>query len=282
MNPLISVEELKALMNAPGLVLLDVRAHLTDHGLGRRLYDEGHIPGARFADLEDDVAGCRSGTNGRHPLPDSGRFCVNMRRLGVSPESVIVAYDDGLCNFASRLWFTLRWVGFENVRVLNGGFALWEKLGLPVQTEEPAWEPGTYRAQTPLERVFGVEFIENNLVTGDYTLLDARSRERLAGLEEPIDPVAGHIPGSLVRPSTDNIGPDGLFKPADALASEFRAVIGERDPANIINYCGSGVTACCNHLAMTVAGIPAAGVYIGSWSEWISDPERPIRQTDEP
>ena len=203
-------------------------------------------------------------------------------RLGVSPESVIVAYDDGLCNFASRLWFTLRWVGFENVRVLNGGFALWEKLGLPVQTEEPAWEPGTYRAQTPLERVFGVEFIENNLVTGDYTLLDARSRERWAGLEEPIDPVAGHIPGSLVRPSTDNIGPDGLFKPADALASEFRAVIGERDPANIINYCGSGVTACCNHLAMTVAGIPAAGVYIGSWSEWISDPERPIRQTDEP
>ncbi len=281
-SPLISIEELQAALADPKLVLIDVRASLTDHEEGRRLYSAGHIPQARFADLENDVSGCRSGTNGRHPLPDSGRFCVNMRRLGVSPDSVVVVYDDGACNYASRLWFTLRWVGFENVRVLNGGFAAWLAAGLAVQTEEPEWEAGTYRAQTPLERVFGVEFIEENLRVGDYTLLDARSRERWAGESEPIDPVAGHIPGALLRPSSENIGADGLFKSPEALHQELSAVIGARDCANIINYCGSGVTACCNHLAMTVAGMPAAGVYIGSWSEWISDESRPIKQTGEP
>ncbi len=281
-SPLISIEELQRLAADPKLVLLDVRSNLTDPEAGRRLYEAGHIPLARFADMENDVAGCRSGTNGRHPLPDSGRFCVNMRRLGISPDSVVVVYDDGLLNFAARLWFTLRWVGFENVRVLNGGYAAWEKAGLPIETAVGEWEQGTYRAQTPLERVFGLEFVEHNLESGDYTLLDARSPSRYAGEEEPIDPVAGHIPGALNRPSTENIGADGLLKSLEELQKEFRAVIGSRDTANIINYCGSGICACCNHLAMMAAGIPAAGVYIGSWSEWISDENRPIRQTAEP
>ena len=133
-----------------------------------------------------------------------------------------------------------------------------------------------------MERVFGLEFVEHNLESGDYTLLDARSPSRYAGEEEPFDPVAGHIPGALNRPSTENIGADGLLKSLEELQKEFRAVIGSRDTANIINYCGSGITACCNHLAMMAAGIPAAGVYIGSWSEWISDENRPIRQTAEP
>lgn len=275
-QPLISAQELHASLDDPRLVLLDVRSHVTDDGYGRSAYAEGHIPGARYADLHDDVAGCCSGTNGRHPLPDSGRFCVNMRRLGLNPDSTVVVYDDGSCSFAARLWFTLRWVGFENVRVLDGGVAAWRNAGFFLTQTTGQWEAGTYRAQTPLERVFDDDFVEHNLLTGDYTLIDARSAARYRGENETIDPVGGHIPGSLNRPSADNLDANGCFKAPEVLAAEFGAVIGSRDPANIIHSCGSGVTACCNHLAMTVAGMPAAGVYIGSWSEWVSDEGRAI------
>ena len=144
-SQLITVTELNALLSNPKLVLLDIRYNLTDAAYGRTAYAAGHIPGARFADLKADVAGVCSGSNGRTPLPDSGRFCVNMRRLGLNPDSTVVVYDDGESNFAARLWFTLRWVGFANVRVLNGGFCAWKAAGLPLQTEEPEWEAGTDR-----------------------------------------------------------------------------------------------------------------------------------------
>lgn len=274
-SPLISVEELKSILGQKNLIVLDVRTKLTDDDYGRVAYEQGHIPTARRCDLNTDVSGCKSGTNGRHPLPDSGRFCVNMRRLGVSPDSVIVAYDDGDMTFAARLWFTLRWVGFENVRVLDGGFKAWVKSSFETTKETPQWEQGTYRATTPLERVFGVEFIEENLTTKDYTLVDARSADRFRGENETIDPAAGHIPGSLNRPSKENFTSDGVFKAPEELKKEFEALLKGRNPSDVINSCGSGVSACCNQLAMTVAGIPAAGVYVGSWSEWISDDTRP-------
>ena len=162
-SQLITVTELNALLSDPKLVLLDVRYNLTDAAYGRTAYAAGHIPGARFADLKTDVAGVCSGSNGRTPLPDSGRFCVNMRRLGLNPDSTVVVYDDGESNFAARLWFTLRWVGFANVRVLNGGLCAWKAAGLSLQTEEPEWEAGTYRATMPLERVFDDDFVERNL-----------------------------------------------------------------------------------------------------------------------
>lgn len=281
-SQLIRAAELRALLPDPKLVLLDVRYSLVDAAYGRCSYETGHIPGARFADLKADVAGVCSGSNGRTPLPDSGRFCVNMRRLGLNPDSVVVVYDDGSCSFAARPWFTLRWVGFENVRVLDGGFAAWTAEGLPVQTEIPVWESGTYRATTPLERVFDDDFVERNLQLHDYTLLDARAHNRYTGEVENHDPKAGHIPGSLNRPSTDNLGADRLFKSPEVLKAEFEAVFAGVPAADIINSCGSGVTACCNHLAMMHAGIPAAGVYIGSWSEWVSDDNRPIRTGEEP
>lgn len=273
--PLISVNELHNILGRDKLIVLDVRSKLTDDNYGKVAYEAGHIPGARRADMHDDVTGCCSGTNGRHPLPDSGRFCVNMRRLGLSPDNAVVVYDDGDMTFSARLWFTLRWVGFENVRVLDGGFKAWEKAGFEVSTEVPTWEQGTYRATTPLERVFDDDFVENNLKTKDYTLIDARSAERFRGEVEPIDAEAGHIPGSLNRPSSENFAPNGRFKAPELLAEEFASLIGDRDPADTIQTCGSGVSACCNHLAMAVAQMPAAGVYIGSWSEWIADENRP-------
>ena len=280
-SPLISVKELEAKLSDDNLLILDVRASLTDPAEGRRLYEAGHIPGARFTDLENDVSGCRSGTNGRHPLPDSGRFCVNMRRLGLNPASRVVVYDQGDCNFAARLWFTLRWVGFKHVRGLDGGWATWEKAGMAVQTEEPAWEQGTYRATAPLERVFDDDFVEKNLAEhGPYVLVDARSHERFIGQNETMDPVAGHIPGALNRPSAENIGENGLFKAPEILKKEFEAVLAGRATENVINYCGSGGTACCNHLAMRVAGLRDAGVYVGSWSEWVADENRPVATGD--
>ena len=281
-SQLISVTELNALLSDPKLVLLDVRYSLTDAAYGRAAYAEGHIPGARFADLKADVAGVCSGSNGRTPLPDSGRFCVNMRRLGLNPDSTVVVYDDGESNFAARLWFTLRWVGFANVRVLNGGLCAWKAAGLALQVEEPECEAGTYRATMPLERVFDDDFVERNLELRDYTLVDARAHNRYTGEVENHDPKAGHIPGSLNRPSGDNLLPNKCFKDTETLRQEFETVFNGVPHADIINSCGSGVTACCNHLAMMEAGIPAAGVYIGSWSEWVSDDNRPIKTGDEP
>lgn len=281
-SQLISVSELNALLSDPKLVLLDIRSDLNDPEYGRKAYKAGHIAQARYTDLKADVAGVRSGSNGRTPLPDSGRFCVNMRRLGLNPDSTVVVYDDGESNFASRLWFTLRWVGFANVRVLDGGFTAWKAAQLPVVLDEPQWEAGTYRATTPLERVFDDDFVENNLNTHDYTLLDARAHNRYTGEIETHDPKAGHIPGALNRPSSENLTPDKLFKNPQELKAEFEAVLNGVSHADIINYCGSGITACCNHLAMMQAGIAAAGVYIGSWSEWVSDDERPIQTGQEP
>lgn len=281
-SQLIGVSELNTLLSDPKLLLLDVRYRLTDPNYGRTSFEAGHIPGARFADLKADVAGVCSGSNGRTPLPDSGRFCVNMRRLGLNPDSVVVVYDDGESNFAARLWFTLRWVGFANVRVLNGGFTAWKAAGLAVVTQQAEWEAGTYRATTPLERVFDDDFVERNLEVGDYTLVDARAHNRYTGEVEHHDPKAGHIPGSLNRPSLDNLTADKLFKDTAELKREFEAVFGGVPHSDIINTCGSGVTACCNHLAMMEAGIPAAGVYIGSWSEWVSDENRPIKTGEEP
>lgn len=281
-KPLIIAAELQAALNDDHLIILDIRSSLKDVNAGRLAYEEAHIPGAHYCDMLGDVSGCFSGTNGRHPLPDSGRFCVNMRRLGLRPDSHVVVYDDGSCSFAARLWFTLRWVGFENVQVLDGGWNNWAKLGLPVQQEvSDLKEEGTYRATMPLERVFDDDFVEEVLVNHDYTLLDARAHDRFIGATEPIDAKAGHIPGALNAPSSMNIGPDGLFLSPEDLRARFTEALGSRDPSAVINYCGSGVTACCNHLAMEVAGISAAGVYIGSWSEWISDEERPIATGEE-
>lgn len=281
-SALISVDELHGQLGQPDLIVLDVRHSLADENYGKAAYAAGHIPGARRADAEADVSGCISGTNGRHPLPDSGRFCVNMRRLGVSPGCRIVVYDDGSCTFAARLWFTLRWVGIASVQVLDGGFAAWKRAGLETECSEPEFDEGTYRARTPLERPFDDDFVENNLVTGDYTLIDARAHERYTGAVEPIDAEAGHIPGSLNRPCSENFTPEGLFKSPEVLAAEFGALIGNRDPADIIHSCGSGIAACCNHLAMTVAGMPSAGVYVGSWSEWIADANRPRATGEQP
>ena len=275
-STLISTSALADLEKDSDLVILDVRASLADHGLGLRQYHQGHIPGARFDDMETDVSGQVNGKNGRHPFPSSTRFCESMRRLGIKANDTIVIYDDGLCNFAARLWFTFRYFGCCNVQVLDGGISRWIAEKRMISQATPSWPNGDFCPGAPLEKIFTTKDIESNLILKSYLILDARTRNRFNGLEEPIDPIAGHIPGSKNRPSGDNLTVQGIFKSSTVLQQEFLSLLGNTPANRVINSCGSGVTACCNHLAMLHAGIPAAGVYIGSWSEWIADKCHPL------
>ena len=278
---LISADELKASMGDEKLVLLDVRASLTDPLAGRQAFDVGHILGARHADMREDVSGPCTGTNGRNPFPTMERFCERMRRLGVNDDSKVVIYDEGACNFACRLWFTFRCAGFDNVRVLDGGLKAWNEVQGPMSDTVDAVVEGNMTPKAPLDRVFMVEDVLENLQTKTYTLVDARGHGRYLGQKEPLDPVAGHIPGAKSRPSSQNLGADGVFKSPEELRAEFEAALSGCDGKAIMNTCGSGVTACCNHLAMKIAGLDPVGVYIGSWSEWCSDTNRPVSTTEE-
>lgn len=278
---LISANELKERLGDKKLVLLDVRASLTDPLAGRQAFEAGHIAGARHADMREDVSGPCTGTNGRNPFPTMERFCDRMRRLGVNDDSDVVIYDEGSCNFACRLWFTFRCAGFENVRVLNGGLKAWQAVQGPMSDAVDPVVMGNMTPKAALDRVFTVEDVLENLQTKTYTLVDARGHGRYLGQNEPLDPVAGHIPGAKSRPSSQNMDANGVFKSPETLRAEFEAVFSDSIGKPIMNTCGSGVTACSNHLAMKMAGFDPVGVYIGSWSEWCSDADRPISTSEE-
>ncbi len=278
---IISVEELSRRINE-GVILLDARTKLTDETYGRAAYEEGHIPGARFVDTKTDVSGVMTGTNGRHPMPARQDLLAAMRRLGVTRTGnpLVVVYDDGDMTFSARVWMSLLWLGFSNCRVLDGGYKAWLKAGLATETKIPVWQPGDLDEQESLVRIFLVNEIVENLQTKRFVLVDARTRERWRGETEPLDAKAGSIPNSLNRPSSENFTPEGVFKSAQTLRSEFQALLPETALDRVVHYCGSGVSACCNLLAMAYAGLPLAGLYVGSWSEWISDPTRPLGQGD--
>jgi thiosulfate/3-mercaptopyruvate sulfurtransferase len=271
----ISPEALHERLGDPQFVLFDCRHSLADFALGRRLYDESHVPGAFFAAVEEDLAGAKTGANGRHPLPDPNAFARFLRSAGVDDGSQIVAYDAGADIFAPRLWFLSRWIGHDAVAVLEGGFAAWCARGYPV-TAEPsrAAREGTLAVRLHPEYLVDVEYVQRHLQGPDVQLLDARVKERYSGETETIDPVAGHIPGAKNRWFKENFGPQGEFKPPETLRAEFAR--GGFDPERTVHHCGSGVSAALNHLAMTHAGLTGSRIYNGSWSEWVADPSRPI------
>lgn len=243
--------------------IVDCRHSLADFGAGRRAYEAAHIPGAFFADNESDLAGARSGTNGRHPLPDRAAFAAYLRSIGVGDGTQLVAYDAGGDMFAARFWFLARWIGHEAVAVLDGGLAAWEAAGYPTTGgREPAPEPGDLEPRTPLDATLDAGAVAR---AADAVLIDARAPERYRGEVEPIDPVAGHIPGARNRWFKENYDADGRFKSPDVLRAELNAY---GDPARVVNYCGSGVSAAVNMLAYAIAGLPGARLYPGGWSEW--------------
>ncbi len=283
---LIEAHELKkALAAGEGLLVFDVRHDLADHDAGARDYVQGHIPGAIFLDHETELSGQRTGKNGRHPLPDRGDFAVLMRLHGLSPEKQVVAYDSGGGAFAAHLWWLLRWLGHERVRVLDGGWAAWVAAGGKVDTAAPASlvteaqaiQSAGWSGKPVMQVVTADQVLENiRSEKPAFTVLDARSPERYRGEQEPIDPVAGRIPGALNRPNTANMTPEGRFKSSEALRSEFLEALGDTPPEQVVHQCGSGITASHNLFAMELAGLQGSRLYHGSWSEWCSDPERPV------
>ena len=272
---LIRANELAAALGDPQLIIVDVRHDLGDHSLGRRKYDEGHVPGAHFLRVETDLSGPHTGRNGRHPLPTIDAFVATMSALGVDASKQVVAYDGGTSTYSARLWWMLRWLGHRNAAVLDGGFRAWESAGLPTSTEVPERRPARFEpkvSETPVT----LDSLVAHRDEPDYTLVDARGADRFRGENETIDPVAGHIPGSRSRPFTTNLNKDQTFKDIATLREEFAALLAGRAPEQIVHTCGSGVTACNNLLAMELAGLTGSRLYPGSWSEWSSDPERPI------
>ncbi len=272
---IISPQALYDRLDSADPVILDCRHSLADFGLGRRLYDESHIPGAFFAGVEEDLAGSKTGKNGRHPLPDPQTFARFLRERGVNDATQIVAYDAGADMFAARLWFLCRWIGHDATAVLDGGLAAWNALGFPVTAAlpEPAGEGRLTTASRP-DLVVEADFVLAHLNSEEMQLIDARALERFSGETEPMDPVGGHIPGAKQRWFKDNFEADGRFKSPELLREEFAK--SGLDSKRTVHQCGSGVSSAVNHLAMVHAGLEGSRIYNGSWSEWVSDPARPV------
>lgn len=269
---LTSVAELAGQIDDPNLVVCDVRFHLADHEQGRREYEQGHIPGARFVDLHNELAGGPGG--GRHPLPEVADFAALLGRLGIGPGSLVVAYDSDGGGVASRLWWMLRSIGHGRVAVLNGGYPAWTSAGHPVSTDIPPPGTGTYPPVPDWTGVVDAEAVAQGAALG-AVVIDSRAPERFRGDSEPLDARAGHIPGAVNRFHADNVGADGQMLPVPELAERFAGL-----GSNPIVYCGSGVTACHTLLAMSLIGIHGGRLYPGSWSEWSADPTRQIATGD--
>ena len=270
MNPLVSTEELA---RHPDWRVFDCRHDLARPDWGTEEYAMAHIPGALFAHLDRDLSAPKNGRNGRHPLPEPAVFAAWLGRQGVKPEDQVVCYDAGDGAFAARLWWMLRWVGHEAVAVLDGGLAKWLAEGRSVTSAVLQFARSGYAAAPRSELPVDVAFVESE--RDRLLLLDARAPVRFRGEKEPIDPVAGRIPGAINRFCIENLTSESRFKGADELRAEYSALLGGRPPQEVVHYCGSGVAACHNVLAMEIAGLAGSRLYAGSWSEWISDPRRP-------
>lgn len=272
-SPLISAEQLASKLGDADLLVVDTRFKLEDIGYGRLAYDNAHIPGAFYMDLNKDLsARVIPGETGRHPLPDVGEFEARLRKIGLRKIDHVVIYDDGPGVYAARLWWMLNWLGHHRVSVLDGGIGAWRQAGLMLSSEISVrpW-PSDFVARPNNSLVIDAA----QILQGDahLQLLDARAPERFRGEVEPIDPVAGHIPGAMCLPCLANLGADGLWLPAQQLLERFPVL---PEGQQRVCYCGSGVTACHNILAAVVAGLPMPTLYAGSWSEWITRAERPI------
>ncbi len=272
---LIDAPTLHAHLNDPDWVVMDCRFSLTDTEAGRRAYRDSHLPGARYAHLDEDLSGPVTPATGRHPLPDPERLAQKLGAWRIDHDTQVVAYDDmGGMLAAARLWWLLRWLGHTACAVLDGGLPTWRRAGLPLTAEIPAARPTVFTSRPDNGLWVSTEQVLT-LPAADV-LLDARAAARYRGEMEPIDPIAGHIPGALNLPTDSNLTPEGHFLPFAALRERFAAALGDRSPASVIHACGSGVTACHNLLAMETVGLCGSRLYAGSWSEWIRDPRRVV------
>jgi len=293
---LISAEQLQLLMKSgQPLRVFDCSFDLMQPHLGEQQYQAAHIPGAIYADLEmalsarHGVPGAHGvitatgadapASGGRHPLPNRERFATWLSSVGMGNEMQAVVYDRNGANYCGRLWWMFKWAGHENVAVLDGGLQAWQAAGGAVNSgDEPAHFQTNFLLQPERATLVDAQAVTAQLGSPTQTLIDARATPRFKGEVEPLDPVAGHIPGALNRPFGQNLTPEGKFKPAEQLKAEFAALLAQRDPVTVVHHCGSGVSALPNLIAMEVAGLGRTALYAGSWSDWCSDPTRPVAQ----
>lgn len=285
---LISVAQLRELQKQPkDLLLFDCSFDLVQPDAGLAQYQAGHIPGALYAHLNRDLSAAHAGTSGggahaaasggRHPLPTRAAFAAWLGSCGLRPGMQAVVYDRQGANYCGRLWWMLKWLGHAEAAVLDGGLQAWERAGagLSTETTQPL-AAAPYPMADALLPLVDVASVMHRLGHADQHILDARASARYRGEVEPLDPVAGHIPGALNRPFGSNLDSDGRFKPAEQLRAEFAALLGTRSSAHVVHHCGSGVSAIPNLLAMEIAGLHGSALFAGSWSEWCSDPSRPV------
>lgn len=293
---LISATELQQLMQSgQPLMVFDCSFELTQPSAGAQHYAQAHIPGAVYADLDKNLSAKHGApgahgtlvaqeadqpaSGGRHPLPSRERFAMWLSSVGFANDMQAVVYDRNGANYCGRLWWMLKWAGHEAVAVLDGGLQAWQAAGGSVAAgDEPSHFQSNFTLHPPLRRLVTVDEVLRNLQHPLQTVVDARGAPRYRGEVEPLDPVAGHIPGALNRPFGDNLGADGRFKPAAVLRAEFEALLAGRPAQSVVHQCGSGVSAVPNVLAMEVAGLGQTGLFAGSWSEWCSDPSRPVER----
>ncbi len=272
---IISTGELATHLNDSGWVIIDCRFDLAKPEWGFSAYQEMHIPGAGYAHMDHDLSGPVTPQTGRHPLPDVDVMAQRLGNWGIGPGTQVVVYDNAGGAFADRLWWLLRFLGHRQAAVLDGGFPKWQRESRPVASGVERRPPATFLPCPDRSMVVSAGEVERIRQDPAYLLVDARAAERYRGEQEPIDPVAGHIPGAVNRFHGLNLSPQGVFLSPEVLRAEFDALVGDTSPENVIVYCGSGVTSIHHILAMELAGIPGARLYAGSWSEWIRDPERP-------
>jgi thiosulfate/3-mercaptopyruvate sulfurtransferase len=290
---LISVTELRALQasGAP-LMLFDCSFDLMNPAAGEQHYQQAHIPGAIYASLDDALSDAGvvdadghlhphpdAASGGRHPLPSREKFAIWLSSVGMRNDMQAVVYDRNKASYCGRLWWMLKWAGHDAVAVLDGGLQAWQAEGGTVtDAPEPAHFQSNFQLHPSLRRLATTAQVERGLGAPGQTVIDARAAPRFRGEVEPLDPVAGHIPGALNRPFSQNLDADGKFKPAAQLRAEFDALLAGHDPASAVHQCGSGVSALPNLIAMEIAGLPATALYAGSWSEWCADPKRPAER----
>ena len=276
---LISTKDLAQNLDNEDWAVIDCRFNLSDTEAGRRAYRNGHIPGARYVHLDEGLSGpIVPGKTGRHPLPNPDVAAMRFERLGIGNDVQVVAYDDAGGMVASRLWWMLRWLGHDAVAVLDGGWPRWIEAELPVETAIPEPQPRAFIPRPRPDFLVDVYTVEGIRQLPGFKLVDSRAAERYRGEVEPIDPVAGHIPGALNLSNAETVNAEGIFLDEAALQERFRQALGEPDAEHTIFYCGSGVSACRNILAYKHAGLGDAKLYPGSWSEWITDPKREVER----
>jgi thiosulfate/3-mercaptopyruvate sulfurtransferase len=282
-STLITATELHRHLHDPQFVIVDCRFDLTNPNAGRAAYHAGHIPGAVYAHLDDDLSGPLTAHSGRHPLPDARILADTFGRWNIDDSKQVIAYDANTgAMAAARLWWLLRWLGHPHVAVLNGGLMHWQAAGFELTSSVFTPAPGKFKGMPQASWISTADEVARCVQQKDWRVIDARAPERYAGSVEPIDAVAGHIPGARNYPLNRNLHADGQWLPAATLRTQFSELLGDTAPTHVISMCGSGVTACHNLLALEVAGLPGAKLYPGSWSEWIKDGTRPIKTDPTP